>query len=1379
MKKLLPFYFFAVFFILSVAVIAQPANDNFASATDVSALINTGCTSGGAYTNVSATSDQSKGSCWSGGPYANVWFKFTATSTGFINIQVKVNGSGETLRYPMVALWNSTPTQLQCQNQQGYGFGTSNLSMSYYGLTPGTTYYFSVDDYASWGTTGKFDLCISDVPDYDYPQGATDLTSNINTGCSTGGTYSNQYATADNGVGSCWSAATANHNRWFKFTATSTTFINVQVKVSGSGETMRYPMVALWDASLSTQLQCQNQQGYGNGAMDLSMSYYGLTPGATYYIEVDDYQPWGGSGGTFDMCLSDVTDYDYPQGATDLTSKINIGCTTGGTYSNQYATADNGVGSCWSAATANHNRWFKFTATSTTFINVQVKVSGSGETMRYPMVALWNSGLTTQLQCQNQQGYGNGALDLSMSYYGLTPGATYYIEVDDYQPWGGSGGTFDMCLSDQPDYDYPQGATDLTSVMNGCSTGGTYSNQYATADNGVGSCWSSATANHNRWFKFTASSTTFINVQVKVSGSGETMRYPMVALWNSSLSTVVQCQNQQGYGNGAIDLSMSYYGLTVGATYYIEVDTYQPWGGSGGTFDICVSDQPDYDYPEGAVILSNVNNYCSTGGNYSNSTATADHNKGSCWSDGPNKSRWFKFQAVSATVTSTVTVNSGQTMRYPMMALWTSATGYTTQLACTNRSGYGSGANNITLSYTGLTVGNWYYISVDYYSAWGNGGTFDICINNATNVQYYSIGTGDWSNPAVWATTGFTGTTAGTTPSSGNIVNIRGQSITVSTTQSCNQVNMADSSAAATNLIVDNALLTVYGTYNQTNRGANSDVYTTVQNSGTLTVNNNAAFTRNGGANNFQLNIENGSVMNVGQDMTWTSSSGSTQNSLMNINGTGNLNITRDLTLTSTGGPLINLNVNNSGALSVGRDITFTSNAAGKAQLSLNNTSNLNLSRNFVRGATPYGTLSMASTATLSMVGATSTQTQNIVGNTGSGGDSFNYTNVTINNTSGNSPSVFLTGAVTITGALQLTRGVVQSTSTNSLLLTSSATCNSGASNAFISGPMTKAGNSAFVFPLGKNNKWARLAITAPSNASNQLTAEYFKTPYTNTTSINSPLVKVSQIEYWTLSESITGDPVKVTLYWENASTSGILNYDNTLSVAHWNGSSWDDIGQSAITAGSAGNITSNTISSFSPFTFGSKVFLSNPLPVELLYFDATPENNQVNLIWQTATENNSDYFTVEKSQNGIDFIKVMDVKAAGQSTTKQTYHGTDTQPFEGVSYYRLKQTDLNGDSKYYSIVGVYMEKNNKSVLFYPNPVSHLESLAIQLSGYSKQTVVLSVRDIKGNEVVNKSIEISENQTLQISEINSLSSGTYIVTVQLDGKNISKTIIVK
>jgi hypothetical protein len=549
-----------VFFLSPFApLLAQPANNNFANATDISALINTACTSGGTYTTQSATPDQSKPSCWSNGPNNNVWFKFTATATSFINAKLKVSGTGETMQNPFIAIFDASLTQLACQN---YQTARTDLSLSYLGLIPGNTYYIDVDNYA--GYAGSFDLCLSDVVDYDFKQGAKDVTAQINT-CTSGGTYTTQFATPDQSKASCWSNG-PNNNVWFKFTATATDFINAKVKVSGTGETMQNPFVAIFDASL-TPLTCQNYQG---AKTDLSLSYFGLIPGNTYYIVVDNYSGYAGS---FDLCLSDVVDYDFKQGAKDVTGQINT-CTSGGTYTTQFATPDQSKASCWTNG-PNNNVWFKFTATATDFINAKVKVSGTGETMQNPFVAIFDASLT-QLTCQNYQG---AKTDLSLSYFGLIPGNTYYIVVDNYSGYAGS---FDLCLSDVVDYDFKQGAKNVTAQINSTTSGGTYSTQYATPDQTKGSCWSNG-PNNNVWFSFVATATGYINASADVSAAGETMQNPFIVLYDAS-GTQLACQNYQG---AKTNISVSYSALIPGNTYYISVDNY---AGYAGSFDLGIYD---------------------------------------------------------------------------------------------------------------------------------------------------------------------------------------------------------------------------------------------------------------------------------------------------------------------------------------------------------------------------------------------------------------------------------------------------------------------------------------------------------------------------------------------------------------------------------------------------------------------------------------------------------------------------------------------------------------------------------------------------------------------------------------------------------------------
>jgi hypothetical protein len=113
--------------------------------------------------------------------------------------------------------------------------------------------------------------------------------------------------------------------------------------------------------------------------------------------------------------------------------------------------------------------------------------------------------------------------------------------------------------------------------------------------------------------------------------------------------------------------------------------------------------------------------------------------------------------------------------------------------------------------------------------------------------------------------------------------------------------------------------------------------------------------------------------------------------------------------------------------------------------------------------------------------------------------------------------------------------------------------------SSFINGPVKKVGNDPFIFPVGKSNGLHRIEISAPSAINAEFVAEYFNSPFMNTTSVNAPMVSVSQVEYWDL-EQVTGiDPVQVKLFWDNASQS-ISSDCSDLTIATWNGTAWDSI---------------------------------------------------------------------------------------------------------------------------------------------------------------------------------------------------------------------------
>lgn len=118
------------------------------------------------------------------------------------------------------------------------------------------------------------------------------------------------------------------------------------------------------------------------------------------------------------------------------------------------------------------------------------------------------------------------------------------------------------------------------------------------------------------------------------------------------------------------------------------------------------------------------------------------------------------------------------------------------------------------------------------------------------------------------------------------------------------------------------------------------------------------------------------------------------------------------------------------------------------------------------------------------------------------------------------------------------------------------------------------------------------------------------------------------------------------------------------------------------------GSVTTVTVGGGDFFKAWTLTNRSQPLPVELLSFKGLCENGSVKLEWSTATESNSAYFTVEKSSDLATWTAVGQVNGAGNSASQQNYVLVDEQGGE-LSYYRLSQTDTDGEVRYYDMISV------------------------------------------------------------------------------------------
>ena len=113
-----------------------------------------------------------------------------------------------------------------------------------------------------------------------------------------------------------------------------------------------------------------------------------------------------------------------------------------------------------------------------------------------------------------------------------------------------------------------------------------------------------------------------------------------------------------------------------------------------------------------------------------------------------------------------------------------------------------------------------------------------------------------------------------------------------------------------------------------------------------------------------------------------------------------------------------------------------------------------------------------------------------------------------------------------------------------------------------------------------------------------------------------------------------------------------------------------------------------------------------NPLPVEVIYFRAIELDNAIQLEWATSSEENFDYFTIERSSDGrifYDHVKIFSGNPSSRAVRKYEY--IDEMPYPGLSYYRLKATDFDGFFEYHGVVSANLEDAQPDILIYANPM--------------------------------------------------------------------------
>jgi hypothetical protein len=233
----------------------------------------------------------------------------------------------------------------------------------------------------------------------------------------------------------------------------------------------------------------------------------------------------------------------------------------------------------------------------------------------------------------------------------------------------------------------------------------------------------------------------------------------------------------------------------------------------------------------------------------------------------------------------------------------------------------------------------------------------------------------------------------------------------------------------------------------------------------------------------------------------------------------------------------------------------------------------------------------------------------------------------------------------------------------------------------------------------------------------------------------------------------------------EHAATDNTIEETN-LIAQRWNDieEAWDDYIPLGAVNTTSNNFKISSISSAEMYSWWTLVDSSSPLPIKLLTFDAKVIGNEVQVDWTTVSEIDNDFFSLERSENGIQFNAIVTLDGAGNSTKVLHYNYVDATPLKGISYYRLKQTDYDGKFEYSEMKAVSFTKTvSWNVSVYPIPVRE-QTIYIKINSDIDEPMELTLFDLSGNLIFRKIVE-SVTEIIEISLLNHLTPGIYILKI--------------
>ncbi|MBL7780010.1 MAG: T9SS type A sorting domain-containing protein [Saprospiraceae bacterium] len=184
-------------------------------------------------------------------------------------------------------------------------------------------------------------------------------------------------------------------------------------------------------------------------------------------------------------------------------------------------------------------------------------------------------------------------------------------------------------------------------------------------------------------------------------------------------------------------------------------------------------------------------------------------------------------------------------------------------------------------------------------------------------------------------------------------------------------------------------------------------------------------------------------------------------------------------------------------------------------------------------------------------------------------------------------------------------------------------------------------------------------------------------------------------------------------------------------------------------------------------------------LPVELLTFRAHAEEKQVLLDWRTASETDNLGWDIERSADGRQWQSIGFRAGKGTTSVAQAYTFTDEQPSPGQNYYRLRQSDHNGQYEYSPVVQVMMPASEEQTgAFFPNP-AHPGLVSLQYDAEKEGDLHVSVFDAHGRLMIHQNQSVAAARNLLQFDFSPLSPGTYAVLLDNGISQVTRTLTIQ